>query len=574
VSFTVVFDDGSAKYYGPTLVEEGPPARTSIPSSGSPIVKVFSNSEAFAAIRQDGTISTWGNAAKGGDSSAISGALSSQNPVTNIFSNAHAFAALRQDGSVVTWGDPQNGGNSSLVAALLNGDIDVVSVVGTKEAFAAIRADGSVVTWGRAGAGGDSAAVAGSLNGTIDVTKVFSTWGAFAALRTDGSVITWGDADSGGNSSTVATQLNGTDRVTTIASTANAFAALRTSGTVVTWGSSAYGGDSTAVQSDLKNIAKIFSTEGAFAALRTGGTAVITWGNQYFGGNSTYYSLNADGSPVPFAEAAVTIADVPVLDIHSTIGAFLAVRQDGSIRTWGQSFYGAQRPALTPTGALGTAIAGVLETGFGFLVGFDGKTLRWNNLDGGFESGGLTSSFGCDMSCKATKGALVGLSSDGKLQTIGSPNYGADPDIYAKLVAIAKGSYTLSGPPQTTLPSICLTFQPDALSRESSGTCYSDDRLTRWLNAVGFTKVWSNPRDYLNAIKLNPDDTINVQQTQAAIDAVTSAAQSAVQPSNPLAATANPPASYTSIGSTCSTCGNLLGEINKISIIGGFGPIF
>ena len=39
----------------------------------------------------------------GGDSSAVAGDLSSG--VTQIYSNGSAFAALKADGSVVTWGD-------------------------------------------------------------------------------------------------------------------------------------------------------------------------------------------------------------------------------------------------------------------------------------------------------------------------------------------------------------------------------------------------------------------------------------------------------------------------------------
>jgi hypothetical protein len=42
--------------------------------------------------------------------------------------NMGAFAALRADGSVVTWGDPDLGGNSSAIAAALDGTIDVTQV--------------------------------------------------------------------------------------------------------------------------------------------------------------------------------------------------------------------------------------------------------------------------------------------------------------------------------------------------------------------------------------------------------------------------------------------------------------
>jgi len=56
-----------------------------------------------------------------------------------------AFAALRHDGSVVTWGDPSCGGDSSAVQAKLKG---VTQIHSTHTAFAAIVLDGSVVAWG------------------------------------------------------------------------------------------------------------------------------------------------------------------------------------------------------------------------------------------------------------------------------------------------------------------------------------------------------------------------------------------------------------------------------------------
>ena len=72
-----------------------------------------------------------------------------------------AFAAIKSDGSVVTWGGQRHGGDSSAVADLLRDR--VVQVTGTNSAFAAIKNDGSVVTWGDQRRGGDSSAVANLL---------------------------------------------------------------------------------------------------------------------------------------------------------------------------------------------------------------------------------------------------------------------------------------------------------------------------------------------------------------------------------------------------------------------------
>ena len=77
--------------------------------------------------------------------------------------NGAAFAALKSDGSVVTWGDFDWGGDSSTVKAQLSGGVQCV--FGNERAFAAVKFDGSVVTWGDAEAGGDSSSVASQLSG-------------------------------------------------------------------------------------------------------------------------------------------------------------------------------------------------------------------------------------------------------------------------------------------------------------------------------------------------------------------------------------------------------------------------
>ena len=90
----------------------------------------------------------------GGNSSAVSHQLSTN--VIQIFSNESAFAALKNDGSVVTWGDQFGGGDSSEVSDLLMWCKQNFS---TGNSFAAIKDDGSVVNWG----GGDISNVSDSI---------------------------------------------------------------------------------------------------------------------------------------------------------------------------------------------------------------------------------------------------------------------------------------------------------------------------------------------------------------------------------------------------------------------------
>ena len=287
------------------------------------VSQVFSTRSAFAALKTDGSVVTWGDSGYGGDSSSVD--LSEG--VTQIFSNYNAFAALKTTtglsptaGSVVTWGG--SGGDSSSVATQISSG--VVRIFSTRYAFAALKEDGSVVTWGNAGYGGDSS----SVDWSGGVTQIFSTEGAFAALKTDGSVVTWGGSWSGGNSSSsVATQIaNG---VIQIFSTPSAFAALKEDGSVVTWGEAGSGGASGSVATQLTSVIHIFSNSHAFAALKADGS-VVTWGNPDKGGDQVV--VGAIGA-IPVSVA--TQLSSGVVRIFSTPDSFAALKEDGSVVTWG-----------------------------------------------------------------------------------------------------------------------------------------------------------------------------------------------------------------------------------------------
>jgi flagellin-like hook-associated protein FlgL len=85
--------------------------------------------------------------------------------VQQIFSTDSAFAALKSDGSVVTWGDTSRGGNSSSVSTQLSGGVE--KIVGNQHAFAALKSDGSLVAWGSSGFGGDSSSVSAQLSSGV-----------------------------------------------------------------------------------------------------------------------------------------------------------------------------------------------------------------------------------------------------------------------------------------------------------------------------------------------------------------------------------------------------------------------
>ena len=168
--------------------------------------------DAFAALKNDGSVVTWGNSYGGGDSSSVADKLSSK--VKAIYSTGWAFAALKDDGSVVTWGDNYYGGKSSSVAEKLNSGVK--AIYSDAGAFAALKDDGSVVTWGNKHYGGDGKIYDISKNLVGDATDklkskvkaIYSNKHSFAALKEDGSVVTWGTSEEGGDSSNVSGQLN------------------------------------------------------------------------------------------------------------------------------------------------------------------------------------------------------------------------------------------------------------------------------------------------------------------------------------------------------------------------------
>lgn len=355
------------------------------------------NSIAFAVIKSDGSVVTWGNKDwayskyYGGDSSSVAKQLDGTIDVKQIYSNPYAFVALREDGSVVTWGDSSNGGDSSSVTKQLDGTIDVVKIASTtgdghNGTFSALRADGSVVYWGGSENSkfNNYSSISKQIDGTVDVTSITPNKYAFAGIRTDGSVVTWGVYDSysedipkntayeylnpewfngngyrfdnandrlsktvtiqnGSDSSSVSKQLDGTTDVTSIVSTDEAFAALRNDGSVVVWGNAGFGGDkftgfwgykesgygsSTVLANSIASqldgtvdVTTILSTQRAFAALKADGS-VVTWGDSFYGGNS---------------KAVADKLSSGVVKIASDNIGFAALKQDGSIVTWGNA---------------------------------------------------------------------------------------------------------------------------------------------------------------------------------------------------------------------------------------------
>ncbi len=403
---------------------------------------IYSNGSAFAALKRDGSVETWGSAANGGDSgfssatvtAAPAGSLSSG--VTAIYPSSAAFAALKSDGSVVTWGASWAGGDSSTT---YGGSLSGVTAISSNgRAFAALTSNGSVVTWGSISYGGDSgfssptvtAAPAGSLSS--GVTAIYSMGYAFAALKSDGSVVTWGQTSTGGDPSfssatmTAAPAGSLSSGVTAIYSTGYnssspdgyAFVALKSDSSVVVWGNKYLGGDPS-YSSDIVSpapvgslsfgVTAIYSSGEAFAALKGDGS-VVTWGAYRAGGDSGYAKLtqyNANYTTITVAAPAGSLSSgvTAICSFSSGLGGtFAALKDDGSVVYWGDASWG----------------------------------VDYSMIYGGSLSSGVTAIY-------SNGGAFAALKSDGSVVTWGSPASGANPSFSSPAAAAGSLSSGVTG---------------------------------------------------------------------------------------------------------------------------------
>lgn len=295
------------------------------------VKELYATHFSVAALKNDGTVVTWGNAASGGMKGTYLGSVRTITAGTTyrdlsnelidvkaLYTSTEAFAALRGDGRVISWGRYQDN-----FFDISNNLHNVTTVFSNNAAFAALKNDGSVIAWGNPSTGGNpSLAVKNALSSNISF--VYANSDAFAAVDNSGGVIRWGLSSSGAGAlpSNVSQEL--TSGVITIYSTITAFAALKSGGKVVTWGQSTQGGNSTDVSGELQSgVISVAATERAFAALKEDGK-VITWGDSLYGGSSIDVSNDIQSG---------------VVKIAANARSFLAIKENGSIITWGDPLY-------------------------------------------------------------------------------------------------------------------------------------------------------------------------------------------------------------------------------------------
>ena len=191
-----------------------------------------------------------------------------KNDVISVATNWNAFAALKKNGSVYTWGCPMFGGDSSMVSENLQEKI--IQIASTYGAFAALNERGVVTTWGRIDRGG------GNVSFLENVICICSTDSCFAALDKNGTVSCWGDPEF----LRFIPPPHELENTKQILSTEGAFAILRQDSSVYAFGYEYYGGMPSFTKQRLlaKNVQKLKKiNEHQFCAIKKNGNHIY-WG--------------------------------------------------------------------------------------------------------------------------------------------------------------------------------------------------------------------------------------------------------------------------------------------------------
>ena len=358
-------------------------------SLSSGVVAVYSTEEAFAALKTTGNVITWG--LSGGDSSSVTSSLVN---VVNIYSNRFAFAALKSDGSIVAWGNSSAGGTApSSVTAANSG---VVAVYNTLEAFAALKSDGRVVAWGSSDYGAHTAPSTVTAANS-NVVAIYSN-NAFVALKSDGSIVQWGHYIDPPSSVTDANS-----GVVVVYVTGGTFAALKSDGSVIVWGGGLVSGLA------ATDVISVFYNSGALVGLKSNGSVV---------------QLGASGG----APSSVTAANSGVVSVCSTTRAFAALKIDGTVVAWGETYQGGTAPSSVTNANSGVVALYTAHDGF-IALKSDGSVDMWGQLIPRTNISGQYSS----VSSRLTSGIVAAytgvfgnaaLKNTGEVVTWGESDYG------------------------------------------------------------------------------------------------------------------------------------------------------
>jgi len=346
-------------------------------------------------------------------------------PVKAIAGGFNHTIALKTDGTVWTWGSNEFGklGDGTTTQRTtpvqVNGLTNVAAIAGGYSHTIALKTDGTVWTWGnnnngQLGDGTQTQRIAPvQVSGLTNVAAIAAGYSHSLALKTDGTVWSWGNNNDGQLGDGTQTQslspvrVSGLTNVKAIAAgyylTADIMyqhshsLALKNDGTVWTWGDNAYGqlGDGTTTQSStpvqasgLTTISAIAGGYGRSFALKNNGTLWV-WGDQRTG------TVCAGCAPVDFTLPRQIQADVPNISAIASSGHGVALKIDGTVKTWGyQSFDGAGTIGITGLGDGTITNVSAVAAGNTYTIALknDGTVWTWGSNNYGQLGDGTTTS--------------------------------------------------------------------------------------------------------------------------------------------------------------------------------------
>ena len=136
-AFAALRSNGSVTMIGYTDNPYIQHTSTTLEKLKSGVIQLFATDSAFCALKDDGSIVSWGYPQYGGDSSKLSHKLIN---IKNVYANYGAFVALRDDGTAISWGDKSNGGGYEIS--------NVKNIYADKFVFIALKEDYTFVVMG------------------------------------------------------------------------------------------------------------------------------------------------------------------------------------------------------------------------------------------------------------------------------------------------------------------------------------------------------------------------------------------------------------------------------------------
>jgi uncharacterized repeat protein (TIGR01451 family) len=349
---------------------------------------------------------------------------------------------------------------------------NVRAIAAGRNSTFAIKTDGTLWAWGEnlSGQFGDGTTDQHTTPvqlGLTNVTSVALSNGHTVVARQDGTVWTagyngygqLGDGTSGNERHTFV-QVSNLTGVTAVAAGDFGSAALKADGTVWTWGVSytlgtgATSNSTVPVQVPITNVSAISARDGHVLALKNDGT-LWAWGANGNGQLGDTTTVAARPTPVQVANLT-NVASMAAGGATGSSGFSIAVKQDGTVWTWGDDFsseLGYGNPDFTPhpTPAQVPIITGATSAAGGsgqtYAVKADGTLWSWGANGAGelarSTNGGpsITPTQIPNLTGVAAVAAGnrhgVALKSDGSVVTWGDNGYGQ----------LGDGSTTLRGTP-------------------------------------------------------------------------------------------------------------------------------